>query len=435
MKKIFSLFAAVLFAGSMMAETSTLTFTAKCNGSGTADDEAEWTVTSDGTESNYDNTKGIHYGTNSAQVGYIQLATSSILGTITKVVVNASAASGVSANVSVSVGGTAFTSGEETSVAVSSTATDYTFTGSGSGEIIVKVYKANKAAKAIYCKSIEVTYTPGAETKVASPKFSLAEGTYDGNQSVELSCKTEGALIYYTLDGSDPTTASTLYSSAIEVEVGTTTIKAIAIKADLENSDIVSATYTIIPAADVVLDFTDNTLWEFPVKPSDNSKITGTNNYTDGTYTVTVYGPEGAGYYYDTDNLMLGKTDAYLQLPAFADQAVARIVTTAVSAGSAKVQFNVFEGETAVSTVVTGCKVDQSFDISPKKLNTAYTIKVTSNDNIRFAKIKIWFGEADPGTAINNTADEIKAFKTIENGQLVIIKNGVRYDATGAVLR
>lgn len=38
-------------------------------------------------------------------------------------------------------------------------------------------------------------------------------------------------------------------------------------------------------------------------------------------------------------------------------------------------------------------------------------------------------------TAISNTADEVKAFKTIENGQLVIIKNGVRYDATGAVLR
>lgn len=42
---------------------------------------------------------------------------------------------------------------------------------------------------------------------------------------------------------------------------------------------------------------------------------------------------------------------------------------------------------------------------------------------------------ADPATAINNTADGVKAFKTIENGQLVIIKNGVRYDATGAVIR
>ncbi len=43
--------------------------------------------------------------------------------------------------------------------------------------------------------------------------------------------------------------------------------------------------------------------------------------------------------------------------------------------------------------------------------------------------------EEASATAINNTTDEIKAFKTIENGKLVIIKNGVRYDATGAVIR
>ena len=38
-------------------------------------------------------------------------------------------------------------------------------------------------------------------------------------------------------------------------------------------------------------------------------------------------------------------------------------------------------------------------------------------------------------TAIDNTTIEAKAIKTFENGQLVIIKNGVRYDATGAVIR
>ena len=42
---------------------------------------------------------------------------------------------------------------------------------------------------------------------------------------------------------------------------------------------------------------------------------------------------------------------------------------------------------------------------------------------------------ADPETAINNTAAEVKAIKRIENGQLVIIKNGVRYDVTGAILK
>ena len=50
--------------------TSSLIFTAKCNGSGTADDGVTWTVTSDGTESTFDNDKGIHYGTNNGQVKY-----------------------------------------------------------------------------------------------------------------------------------------------------------------------------------------------------------------------------------------------------------------------------------------------------------------------------------------------------------------------------
>ena len=42
-------------------KTSTLTFTAKCNGSGTADDGAAWTVTSDASESNFDKDKRLAY--------------------------------------------------------------------------------------------------------------------------------------------------------------------------------------------------------------------------------------------------------------------------------------------------------------------------------------------------------------------------------------
>lgn len=135
--------------------TSTLTFTAKCNGSGTADNGIEWTVTSDGTESNFDNDKGIHYGTSSAQVQYITLSTSGISGTITNVVVNASTASGVSATVGVTVGGSAFGGAAKS---LSSSASNYSFTGSASGEIVVTVTKPSKAAKAIYVKSVAVTY-------------------------------------------------------------------------------------------------------------------------------------------------------------------------------------------------------------------------------------------------------------------------------------
>ena len=146
-------------------ETSTLTFTAACGGSGTADDGKSWVVTSDGTESNFDTTKGIHYGTSSAAVQYINLTSSDFTsGKITKVVVNASTASGVSATVAVNVGGNAFGGAAQS---ISSSAANYTFEGEvDADEIEVIVTKPSSATKAIYCKSIAVTYsTESGETE------------------------------------------------------------------------------------------------------------------------------------------------------------------------------------------------------------------------------------------------------------------------------
>ena len=136
---------------------SSLIFTAKCNGSGTADDGAKWIVTSDGKETTYDGTKGIHYGTNSAAVGWVQLSTSDIRGTIKKVVVNASGASGTSAAISVKVGTTDFIINNQTSSPIISTAADFEFTGSANGKIVVYISQTS-AKKAIYCKSIVVSY-------------------------------------------------------------------------------------------------------------------------------------------------------------------------------------------------------------------------------------------------------------------------------------
>ncbi|MBQ9602324.1 MAG: Ig-like domain-containing protein [Paludibacteraceae bacterium] len=167
MKKLKLFFACLLMAVLSIGQvwgataTSTLTFSAKCDGSGTADDDVAWTVTSDGTESNYDGTKGIHYGTSSAQVQYIRLSTSGISGTISQVVVNASVGSGVSATVAVKVGTTDFTCGGNTTTSLSTSATNYTFTGSASGDILVEITKPSKAAKALYCKSVAVTYDAG----------------------------------------------------------------------------------------------------------------------------------------------------------------------------------------------------------------------------------------------------------------------------------
>lgn len=223
---------------------SSLIFTKACGGSGTADDDAVWTVTSDANESNYDNTKGIHYGTNSAAVSYIKIQTDEIAGTIAKVVVNTSGASGTSAVVSVSVDGTAFEIyGDKPSASITTTASDYTFTGSASGTILVSITQKSNT-KAIYCKSIIVYYEAPAPAAVATPTFSLAAGSYLEAQNIEITCETQGAEIYYTLDGSDPSSASAHYTSSIPV-LTTTTIKAIAIKGD-DVSAIASATYTIV---------------------------------------------------------------------------------------------------------------------------------------------------------------------------------------------
>ncbi|NWJ50325.1 MAG: chitobiase/beta-hexosaminidase C-terminal domain-containing protein [Bacteroidetes bacterium] len=80
--------------------------------------------------------------------------------------------------------------------------------------------------------------------KVANPSFSVAAGTYSTCQSVTLSCSTSGAQIYYTTNGNVPDASSTPYNGAISV-TSTTTIKAVAIKSGMNNSDIITNVYTL----------------------------------------------------------------------------------------------------------------------------------------------------------------------------------------------
>jgi Chitobiase/beta-hexosaminidase C-terminal domain len=88
------------------------------------------------------------------------------------------------------------------------------------------------------------TYTM---TPPAAPSFSPAPGSYSSAQSVTISDATSGASIYYTTDGSTPTTSSTLYSGPVAVSA-TTTLNAIASNS-FGSSSVTGGTYTMTPPA------------------------------------------------------------------------------------------------------------------------------------------------------------------------------------------
>jgi formylglycine-generating enzyme required for sulfatase activity len=79
---------------------------------------------------------------------------------------------------------------------------------------------------------------------VATPVFFPSPGTYASSQMVSISCSTPGATIYYTTNGSEPNTNSTIYTGAITVN-SNTTVKAKAYKASFIPSDVVEGIYII----------------------------------------------------------------------------------------------------------------------------------------------------------------------------------------------
>jgi hypothetical protein len=78
----------------------------------------------------------------------------------------------------------------------------------------------------------------------ATPTFSPAGGTYAGTQMVTITDATASANIYYTLDGTIPTTQSTLYTGPVAISASAT-LSAVATASGYDQSGVESAAYTI----------------------------------------------------------------------------------------------------------------------------------------------------------------------------------------------
>ena len=94
-----------------------------------------------------------------------------------------------------------------------------------------------------------IAVTTVAADGIATPTFSVAEGTYYQAQTVEITNANGSGKVYYTTNGDDPTAASTEYTAPIEI-TATTTLKAVVVDGD-KSSEITSATYTIATPVEV----------------------------------------------------------------------------------------------------------------------------------------------------------------------------------------
>lgn len=112
-------------------------------------------------------------------------------------------------------------------------------------------------------KTITITHAPGAQIRVSQVVITYDDGAvavatpeitgetpFTESTEVSITCATEGASIYYTLDGATPTNASTEYSGAFEL-TETTTVKAIAYDANNNASSV--ATKEFVKEEPVVL--------------------------------------------------------------------------------------------------------------------------------------------------------------------------------------
>ncbi|WP_230192062.1 chitobiase/beta-hexosaminidase C-terminal domain-containing protein [Paenibacillus sp. CECT 9249] len=143
---------------------------------------------------------------------------------------------------------------------------------------------------------LEEHYTILPPDQVAKPIASPAGGAVPAGTTVTLSTYTNDATIYYTTDGSEPTSSSAEYTAPIEV-TGGMTLKAIAVKDGMLDSEVLEEHYTIatIPApANLTASAADRSVtlkWD---------AVTGT-----GSVTYAVYQAEGTSAPVDPANWKL----------------------------------------------------------------------------------------------------------------------------------
>lgn len=245
----------------------------------------------------------------------------------------------------------------------------------------------------IFVKMAEVTPV------VSLPKFSPEGGDYIETQNVTISCDTEDAIIFYTLDGKTPTDTSAVYSSQIEIS-STTTIKAFAKKDGMVSSGVVTMKYNIID----------------PIKVSfyDNGNLLETRTIAEGTTIGELPQP-------NTPNGFSFSGWSDKEIPAYQNE-TPNMMTSASVVNEDIDLYAVYSvnGDNCTETDVSSFKQSDVAVIAVCKDGKYYAMSQIkgSNGQPTAAEVKVTNGKI-----ISAVTDDMKWNITYDNGEMMIYPN------------
>lgn len=261
-----------------------------------------------------------------------------------------------------------------------------------------------------------------------APSLSFPEKSYtvemgDAFTAPKLEGLPEGVTPAYTSSKEEVATVDAATGEVKIVGVGTTTITVTSPETGIYEGTTTSYELNVKAGIyKVEFDFTSNN-WGLP---TDYKKEEA--SYTNGAgYTIT-FGKSNSGHrIMGTDsecNLIFGKQDATLSLPAF-PFAVSKIKVFGRTNASSKVKQNIFVGEEAVSTETTNATTDHIYEIKEafQAAGNIYTLKVTNANNTQITKIVVYAKDETVAGAINIATPE--GFGTFYTDKNYVLPQGL----------
>ena len=261
-----------------------------------------------------------------------------------------------------------------------------------------------------------------------APALSFPETSYtievgDAFTAPKLEGLPEGVTSAYTSSNKEVATVDAATGEVKIVGVGTTTITVTSPETGIYEGATASYELNVKAAIyKVEFDFTTNN-WGLPTGYNK-----GEASYTnEAGYTIT-FGISSSGHKImgsDSDcNLIFGKEDATLSLPAF-PFAVSKIKVFGKKGASGKVTQNIFVGNEAVSTETTNATEDHIYEIAEafQAAGNIYTLKVTNANNTQITKIVVYAKDETIAGAINIATEE--GFGTFYTDKNYVLPQGL----------